>query len=145
MYAIYQDARITAPVAGYGKKACQGRKKHTGGAYERRHHRTSHLRRVRKETFYDDDGRFLYQWVSRGKLVEDAECVGDIDWFEWRARHSTGWKDHKYRHQWEHNVCLKEKHHKNRAGKRLRRGLQERLQTGPRSGRGSRQKSIKNT
>lgn len=22
------------------------------------------------------------------------------------GRHSTGWKDHKYRHQWEHNVVL---------------------------------------
>ena len=57
--------------------------------------------------------------IPRGKLVEDAACVGDFDWLAWRARHSTGWKSHKYRHQWEHKVRVKEKHMKSQAGKRL--------------------------
>ena len=103
MYRVFQDTCTNTAEAGYGKKARQGRKKHTGG--------------------YDDDDRIIYQWVPRGKLVEDAKCVGDIDWFRWRARHSTGWKDHKYRYQWEHKVSLKEKHQKNHDRKRLRKGM----------------------
>jgi len=124
MYRVYRDTCTILAEARHGKKARQGRKKHTGGVLEGRKARTSHLRSVRSESYYDD-GRIIYQWVLRGKLVEDARCVGDIDWFEWRARHSTGWKDHKYRYQWEHNVCLKEKHQKNKDRKRLRKGLKK--------------------
>lgn len=119
MYIVIQDNRKLCAIGGHKDKASQGRKAHTGGAYEGQHARTSHLRKIRRETFYDEDGSFLYQWVPRGKLVEDAACVGDIDWLAWRARHSTGWKSHKYRHQWEHKVRVKEKHMKSQAGKRL--------------------------
>ena len=123
MYRVFRDTCTNTAEAGYGKKARQGRKKHTGGALEGRRARTSHLRFIKSESFYDDEDRIIYQWVPRGKLVEDAKCVGDIDWFRWRARHSTGWKDHKYRYQWEHNASLKEKHQKNHDRKRLRKGM----------------------
>lgn len=80
----------------------QGRKSHTD-SFSGRHARAGHLIRLEKDTyFFDEEGRILYHFVARGKRIEDRECVRDPDWFGWRARHSTGWKDHKYRHQWEH-------------------------------------------
>ena len=100
----------------------QGRKCHTG-SFEGRKARTSHLRRqMIREKFYDEDGWLLFHWEPRGKLIDDADCVFDPDWFDYRARHSTGWKEHKHRYQWEHNVREKEKHQKSRARRALRRG-----------------------
>ena len=39
-----------------------------------------------------------------------------VDWdcFDHRSRHSTGWKEHRFRYQWEHRVLEQEKHQKNR-------------------------------
>lgn len=100
----------------------QGRKCHNG-SFEGRKAHTGHIRRhTIRERFYDDDGVLLFRWDPRGKLIDDADCVGDPDWFDFRARHSTGWKEHKGRHQWEHNVREKEKHQKNRARRAERRG-----------------------
>ena len=125
MYNVYNEAlsKRTQEKSLYKKHAKQGRKSHNSGALEGQRARGGHLIRLNKsENFYDDEGRLLFRWVPRGKLIEDSECVRDPDWLWWRAHHSTGWKEHKHRYQWEHNVCEKEKHQKNRARKALRRG-----------------------
>ena len=51
MYIVIQDNRKFCAIGGHKDKASQGRKAHTGGAYEGQHARTSHLRKIRRETF----------------------------------------------------------------------------------------------
>ena len=46
-----------------------------------------------------------------------AKYVGDIDHGDFRAFNTRGWKSHKHRYQWEHNVIEAEKHKKNRRRK----------------------------
>ena len=79
------------------------------------------LRAAEAEELFDGGGLLIRRYVPRGKILMDAWYVSDWDWFSGRARHSTGWKEHKYRHQWEHKVHEQEKHQKNRARKALRR------------------------
>lgn len=99
------------------------RKSHNSGACEGQRGRAGHyIRHAGRENYYDDEGMLLYQWIPRGKIVENAECVKDPDWFSFRAVHSTGWKEHKCRHQWEHGVREKEKHEKNRRRRALHSG-----------------------
>ena len=101
----------------------QGRKCHNAGPFEGQRAKTGHIRRqAAREKFYDDEGVLIFRLEPRGKVIDDADCVGDPDWLWFRARHSTGWKEHKGRHQWEHTVREKEKHQKNRARKAERRG-----------------------
>ena len=77
---------------------------------------------MEEESFYDDQGMLICHWKPRGKLLTAAHLMDDFDWFNDRSRHSSGWKDHPCRYQWEHNVREKEKHMKNNAQKALRRG-----------------------
>lgn len=53
----------------------------------------------RKNSFdeYDDDGELLYKVKPKYNPSNWGWCYG--------SRHSSGWKDKKYRHQWEHNLC----------------------------------------
>ena len=74
------------------------------------------------EDCLDDEDELICRWKPRGKLLTTKSYVTDWDWFVWRSKHSTGWKEHKYAHQWEHNVREQEKHRKNRARKAERRG-----------------------
>lgn len=125
MYNVYNEALSKRaqekPLC--KKYISQGRRHHNGISIKGPGAKTKHIIRLGKtENFYDDEGRLLFRWVPRGKLIEDALCVSDLDYLWWRGHHSTGWKEHKHRHQWEHNVCEKEKHQKNRARKALRRG-----------------------
>lgn len=52
----------------------------------------------RKNSFneYDDDGELLYKVKPKYQPAYWGWCYG--------SRHSSGWKDKKYRHQWEHNL-----------------------------------------
>lgn len=43
-------------------------------------------------------------------------------WDDFIDVRSAGWKSHKHRHQWEHNVVEREKHKKNKARKANRKG-----------------------
>lgn len=106
----------------------QGRKSHSGGFYELCHARGkaragAYLRNYfDRQSFYDDEDNLIFHWIPRGKLITTANEMIDYEFFAYRARHSTGWKEHKCRHQWEHNVREKEKHQKNRDRKAVRRG-----------------------
>lgn len=96
-----------------------GRRKHRG-------HRGGrvgfYIHGIVPEDLYDDEGSFIAKWEPRGKLKTTARDVSDWDWFEHRARRGTGWKEHKYTRQWEHNVREREKHDRNRVRKAIRRG-----------------------
>ena len=105
--------------------------RHCRGPRRRRHvHRWGgqkgrvgfYLRGIVPEDFYDDEGDLIARWEPRGKLRTTARLVADWDWFDMRARNSSGWKDRKCAHQWEHRVREKEKHDKSRARKAARRG-----------------------
>ena len=50
-----------------------------------------------------------------------AASLAIVDWdCPWRANRGTGWKEHRHRYQWEHNVIEREKHEKNRLRKENR-------------------------
>ena len=55
---------------------------------------------------FGEDGHLNWQWRPRDKLVVTADLLSsDFDWtYESRGRRSTGWKEHKCRHQWEHRI-----------------------------------------
>lgn len=54
--------------------------------------------------------------------MRDAAWLAIVDWdCPWRANRGTGWKEHKRRRQWEHNVIEREKHEKNRLRKETRK------------------------
>lgn len=108
-------------------KVGYGRKTHSGGFHERRKARGkaragAYLRdfyeRVR---YFDNKDHLVFQWMPRGKLLRNAQIMVDWECFDHRARHSTGWKDHKYPCQREHNVIEREKHEKNRLRKVTRK------------------------
>ncbi len=76
---------------------------------------------MEREKIYDEEGRFIHEWAPRAKRLELLRELMDYDWFDCRSRHSTGWKEHKCRHQWEYRVREQEKHLKNRIRKAARR------------------------
>ncbi len=81
-----------------------------------------YLRGIIPGDLFDDEGGFIAKWEPRGRLRTAARDVSDRDWFNERARRSTGWKEHKYARQWEHRVREREKHDRNSARKAIRRG-----------------------
>lgn len=89
----------------------QGRKSHNSGRCQGRRGRTGFYRIAVREAFYDEENQVFFTWVPRGKILTTAKLVGDWDYFDDRARHSTGWKEHKYRRQWEHNVNKRKNKH----------------------------------
>lgn len=97
------------------------RKSHTGISGGQRGHIRAILRSVEAETVYDEEDAVCGRIMPRGKGITTARFVDDWDWFRYRARHSTGWKEHKHRYQWEHNVIEREKHEKNRLRKEKRK------------------------
>jgi hypothetical protein len=120
--ALDEKAAALDQKTAYKNHTRQGRKAHTC-CFCRKKAAAGHLIRLAKrEDFFNDDGELIFHWEARGKIIDDRDCVSDPDWFDFRARRSTGWKEHKHRHQWEHGVCEKEKHRKNRARKALDRG-----------------------
>ena len=75
-----------------------------------------------EEKYYDEEGHLIYHQKPRGKLLKTLLIVDDFDFpYDGRSRHSTGWKHHKCRHQWEHKVREQEKHLKNHTRKSLHR------------------------
>ena len=88
----------------------------------RRHGKIGFYRFLERESFRDDEDELILRWEPRGKLLVNKRSVTDWDWFDFRSKHSTDWKEHKCAHQWEHNVRAREKHQKNRNRKAVRRG-----------------------
>ena len=121
------DTAEAAPSARY-KGCCPKRKKHGSGHWEKRH--ASGKARVgayirdlsERQSFCFEEDSPVFQWTPRGRLLTNSRYIADPDLFDGRSRHSTGWKEHKCRHQWEHAVREREKHRKNRDRKALRRG-----------------------
>ncbi len=118
------NAAETMPVVHWKNGVCgkshrggwhHGRKGYKGGV-------SFYLRSLCEESFYDEDGVFICRWTPRSRLLNTAHLFHDWDWVNDGACRSAGWKNHKYSHQWEHNVREKEKHMKNRVRKVLRRG-----------------------
>ena len=68
-----------------------------------------------RRDFYDAEDNLIFQWKPRAKLMTTARNVM-VDWdaFSSRSWHSTGWKEHKHKRQWEHRARLEEKRRKNR-------------------------------
>ena len=100
----------------------QGRRRHNTSGWHTRHPSgkarvKACLRSFSRQDFYDDEDNLIFRWTPRGRLLTSARYLADWDNFDFRARRSTGWKEHKYRHQWEHRVREQEKHQKNRARK----------------------------
>ena len=99
---------------------CQGRKYHRGGRFNTRHAKRgrarvgAYLRDFYERQLFCEDNGFIFQWTPRGKLLTTARYMVDFEFFDGRAEHSTGWKERKYKHQWEHRVREQEKHQKNR-------------------------------
>lgn len=88
----------------------QGKKSHSSSSGGRKGCLGALVRAAVEEKFYDSEGCLIYHWKPRSKILETLRMVGDFDFpYEGRSRHSTGWKDHKYRHQWEHNARKREK------------------------------------
>ena len=54
-------------------------------------------------------------------LLTTARYMVDCEFFDDGSEHSTGWKEHKHRHQREHRGREQEKHQKNRDRKALHR------------------------
>ena len=73
--------------------------------------------RYATDRFAFDDGQTIHFFRARGKIRLRAKYVGDIDHGDFRAFNTRGWKSHKHRYQWEHNVIEAEKHKKNRRRK----------------------------
>lgn len=79
------------------------------------------LRAAEPVTLYDEEDNVCGRMMPRKGTLNTARYVRDWDWFRCRARHSTGWKEHKQRYQWEHKVLEREKHEKNRLRKERKR------------------------
>lgn len=88
--------------------------------YNMRHAHLGQLIRYAAEpVVFEEDGIF-HVWRARSKM-RDAAWLAIVDWdCPWRANRGTGWKEHKRRRQWEHNVIEREKHEKNRLRKENR-------------------------
>jgi hypothetical protein len=66
------------------------------------------------------------RFTARAGVRLTAEYANDPDNGDFRARRSRGWKSHKHRRQWEHNLVEAEKRAKNRRrkdGKKAKRPL----------------------
>ena len=64
----------------------------------------------------EDDARGVA--VVRGSRREVVRYLGDFDFpFEDRARRTHGWKNKKFRHQWEHLLAEQDRHEKSRRRK----------------------------
>ena len=73
--------------------------------------------------YYDDEDNLIYHWKPRVKLRVVAWYLIGC-WFmsdHTNSRHSVGWKDRKYRRQWEHRLREQEKHRRNRERRAVRR------------------------
>ena len=70
--------------------------------------------------YYDDEDNLVYFWEPRGKLHIGAFALADYG-YDWRSRHSVGWKAHKHRRQWERRLREQEKHRRNRERRTVRR------------------------
>ncbi|MDO5133793.1 MAG: prealbumin-like fold domain-containing protein [Eubacteriales bacterium] len=133
MYTVYNDSRIImGPVLDHDRKAgtyvfaashhFQGKKRHSSRFGGRKGCAGALVRAAVEEKYYDDEGCLIYHWKPRGKQLETLLILGDFDFlYEGRSRNSTGWKEHKCRHQWEHNLREQEKHQKNHSRKALHR------------------------
>ena len=108
-------------------------KRHSGGRWEGRFPQNGRARvgAYRRDfsdrgafwKFRDDGENLVYDWASRGKCRFNVDLLNnrDYEYFDNRGRHSTGWKTHKRRYQWEHLVREQEKHRKNRERKAVHR------------------------
>ena len=125
--AVRSGDMMEAKPSALNKGYYQGRKKHSSGHWETRHARGkaragAFIRDfTERQNFYDDEDSLIFQWTPRGKLLTNARYMTDWEFFDDRSRHSTGWKEHKCKHQWEQKVRNKEKHQKNRDRNALRR------------------------
>ena len=79
--------------------------------------RGAFLRYATAQYCYDDE-LVHYELRTRGKLLVLADYMRDIDFGEFRADNSRGWKAHKHRRQWEHKVIAQEKRERNRKRKK---------------------------
>ena len=85
-----------------------------GRHYYRAYYRL-HIRRGRKLRLaymaaeYEETDMHIRMFRKHHGLDRTASLTAWSDDFP-RARRTCGWKDHRHRHQWEHRVCLLEKH-----------------------------------
>ncbi|MBR3312899.1 MAG: hypothetical protein IKG18_02035 [Atopobiaceae bacterium] len=86
-------------------------RRYGSGAYQR-----ALARDDRFYDFFDEDGQLAWKWRPRGKVIHTAWLMSDFDWaYESRGRRSTGWKERKCRHQWEHRAREEERRQRSRS------------------------------
>ena len=84
--------------------------------------RGNYIRNAGREEIGIDAGSPVKQWKPSGRTRMRLRVMSDPDLGDYRSNHSTGWKEHKYRYQWEHRIRMDEKRRRNRRIKQLRRG-----------------------
>lgn len=116
----------------YGKYK-QGRQRHTTCAWGAPKHGYMNKKTAYDEIYYDDyyDHQDTYTNIIcantyKYKVKPRNKRYINYWWDDFRiSARSSGWKDKKYRHQWEHNVVNKFKHVQNKKRKQEKYGSEE--------------------
>ncbi len=85
-----------------------------------------YIRNAGREEFGEDASGPVRLWRPSGRTRMRLWVMSDPDLGEYCSNHSTGWKENKYRFQWEHRIRMDEKRRRNRRIKQLHRGKRRR-------------------